>query len=179
LNEIVDIYNIVSVPIVNAKGTMLGCLEIANKQDRLPFDTQDIFMLQGLAASGAVALENARLLEQEKFTAVTLRNERDQAKAYFNVAGVIMLIINKGELGEVYNVGSNKEMQIVDLAQVVLAETGSKSQITYHELPADDPMRRGADNSKITSLGWTQKVDINDGVRKMINSTHNNILDLK
>jgi len=97
LNDVVGIHNIAIVPIVNAKGVLLGCFEIANKRERLPFDTQDIFMLQGLAASGAVALENARLLDQEKSSARALAHERDQAKAYFDVAGVIMLVMDKDQ----------------------------------------------------------------------------------
>ncbi|MCX5680124.1 MAG: PAS domain S-box protein [Candidatus Omnitrophica bacterium] len=97
LNDIVGIYNMVNVPIVGADSSLLGCFEIANKRDRLPFDTQDIFMLQGLAASGAVALENARLLNQEKCSAVALLHERDQAKAYFDVAGVIMVAMDKDQ----------------------------------------------------------------------------------
>jgi len=95
LDRIVGIYNMVIVPIVGADGSILGCFEIANKRDRMPFDTQDIFMLQGLAASGAVAIENAHLLEQEKTSARALRHERDQAKAYFDVAGVIMVAMDK------------------------------------------------------------------------------------
>ncbi len=94
LNEIVDIYNMVSVPIVSAKGAVLGCFEIANKRERLPFDTQDIFVLQGLAASASVALENARLLEEAKLSAEALRRERDQAQAYLDTAGVIMVAIS-------------------------------------------------------------------------------------
>jgi diguanylate cyclase (GGDEF)-like protein/PAS domain S-box-containing protein len=35
-----------------------------NKKDRKPFDAQDVFMLQGLAAGAAVALENATILKQ-------------------------------------------------------------------------------------------------------------------
>lgn len=97
LGDIVDIYNIISVPIASAKGTVLGCFQIANKRNRLPFDTQDIFMLQGLAASAAVALENARLLEEVKLSAEALRLEMDQARTYLDTAGVIMVAIDKDQ----------------------------------------------------------------------------------
>jgi GAF domain-containing protein len=40
---------------------MLGCLEVHNKARGGTFDVQDIIILQGLAASGAVAIEDMRL----------------------------------------------------------------------------------------------------------------------
>ena len=97
LDRVARVYNMIRVPIVSSNGSILGCFDIANKRDRLPFDTQDIFMLQGLAASGAVALENARLLEEEKHSAEMLCHERDQAKAYFAVAGVMMVAIDEDQ----------------------------------------------------------------------------------
>ena len=95
INEIADIYNIIIVPIISAKGVLLGCFEIANKSDRAPFDSQDVFMLQGLAAAASVSLENARMLESEKNSSLALRHERDLANSYLNVAGVIIVAIGK------------------------------------------------------------------------------------
>jgi diguanylate cyclase (GGDEF)-like protein/PAS domain S-box-containing protein len=60
------LYSLVSVPIINRKGEAIGCFEIHNKESHQHFDAQDIFMLQGLAASAAVALENARMLRESK-----------------------------------------------------------------------------------------------------------------
>ncbi len=94
---LVGVYNMVRVPILSASGSLLGCFDIVNKKDHLPFDTQDIFMLQGLAASGAVALENTRLIEQEKHSAEMLCRERDQAKAYFAIAGVMMVAMDNDQ----------------------------------------------------------------------------------
>jgi diguanylate cyclase (GGDEF)-like protein/PAS domain S-box-containing protein len=60
--KLFGLYNLVNVPILNRKGELLGCFEIHNKNDKAPFDAEDVFMLQGLAASAAVALENAKML---------------------------------------------------------------------------------------------------------------------
>lgn len=60
------LYNLVNVPILNRKGELLGCFEIHNKEDRAPFAPEDVFMLQGLAASAAVALENAKMFIERK-----------------------------------------------------------------------------------------------------------------
>ena len=60
------LYNLVCIPIISGKGEPIGCFEIYDKKDNRPFDSQDVFMLQGLAASGAVALENAGMLAEQK-----------------------------------------------------------------------------------------------------------------
>ncbi|MBK9989434.1 MAG: PAS domain S-box protein [Verrucomicrobia bacterium] len=61
------------VPILSRAGEMLACFEIHNKADRQAFTTQDVELLQGLAASAAVALENARLLAERKRAEAGLR----------------------------------------------------------------------------------------------------------
>jgi PAS domain S-box-containing protein len=55
-------HNLAIVPIISRKGVLLGCFEMYNKLDNHPFDVLDMFMLHGLAASAAVALENAEIL---------------------------------------------------------------------------------------------------------------------
>jgi len=58
------IYNLICIPIISGKGELIGCFEIYNKKEKRKFDSQDVFMLQGLAASGAVALKNAKVVEE-------------------------------------------------------------------------------------------------------------------
>jgi PAS domain S-box-containing protein len=48
------------------EGTPLGCLELHDKAGGEPFDEDDALIVLGLAASGAIALENARMLEQQR-----------------------------------------------------------------------------------------------------------------
>jgi PAS domain-containing protein len=55
-------HNLATVPIISRKGVLLGCFEIHNKLENHPFDVLDMFMLHGLAASAAVALENAEIV---------------------------------------------------------------------------------------------------------------------
>lgn len=67
------LYNLINMPILNSRAELLGCFEVHNKKGRLDFDAQDVFMLQGLAASAAVALENAKVLAERRLA----ENERD------------------------------------------------------------------------------------------------------
>ncbi len=56
-------HTLANVPILTRTGELLGCFEIHNKANGLPFTPQDLELLEGLAASATVALENARLFE--------------------------------------------------------------------------------------------------------------------
>jgi UDP-glucuronate decarboxylase len=58
-----------------------------------------------------------------------------------------MLFI-QGLKGEVFNVGSDKEVKIIDLAKMIIRLTNSNSEIKFLPLRADDPSRRAADITK-------------------------------
>ena len=63
--------------------------KVYNKKNMEPFDAQDVFMLQGLAASAAVALENAYALEERKKIEEELRQEHDKEQKYLDTAAVM------------------------------------------------------------------------------------------
>jgi PAS domain S-box-containing protein len=65
----------VTVPIFRRDGRVLGCFQVHDKRDGRRFDEEDVVLLEGLAASAAIALENARLLVE--------REEADRAKDQF------------------------------------------------------------------------------------------------
>ncbi len=64
---------LVTVPIVDRHGELIGCFEIHDTVDRRPFDEQDVVMLSGLAGGAAVALENARMLAELQRTGREIR----------------------------------------------------------------------------------------------------------
>ena len=81
------------------------------------------------------------------------------------VSGLI-LIAKKGKAGEVYNLGSDNETKIIDLAKKVSIATGSKKRIKYIIRPKHDHDRRLPDLSKIKKLGWRMDININEGLRR-------------
>lgn len=65
-----------------------------------------------------------------------------------------------------FNVGSPDEFTIRQLAELILEITGSSSELTFMDLPIDDPLRRRPDISLATEfLGWTPSVSLPDGIR--------------
>lgn len=55
-------YNLIDIPIFNRTGKLLGCFELYNKIGKEKFSQNDLEILDGLAASCAIALENANIL---------------------------------------------------------------------------------------------------------------------
>lgn len=102
---------------------------------------------------------------------ITVYGDGEQTRSFTYVSdtvSAVQMLMEKAENGDVYNVGSNNESRILDIAKLVKEITGSQSSITHLDLPPDDPKRRSADITKISSLGWKQKVDLRTGLRKMV-----------
>ena len=87
--------NLVDVPILNREGKLLGCLEIHNKKNSHQFDAQDVFMLQGLAASAAVALENATVLEQRDKAEKALSWQKEYYEKLLTDANVWIDVVDR------------------------------------------------------------------------------------
>ena len=67
------------------------------------------------------------------------------------------------------NIGNPAEHTVRELAELVVALTGSASEIVQQPLPEDDPKVRRPDLSRATQvLGWSPKVDIRDGLTRTI-----------
>ena len=82
----------------------------------------------------------------------------------------IDLILRKGKVGEVYNVGGHNEMRNIDIVKLICRELGKpESLITYVEDRKGHDMRYAIDPSKIYSeLGWTPETNFEIGIKKTI-----------
>lgn len=89
-------------------------------------------------------------------------------------ADAISLLIRRGNSGEIYNVGNDNEITIINLARIILEITRSTSEIKFLPLPPFDPMRRSADMSKLRSLGFTHMVSLIKGIEMMIKENDSN-----
>ena len=71
--------------------------------------------------------------------------------------------------GEVFNIGNPDEREILELANLVVEFTSSKSRIEYLPARDEDPQRRCPDISKITKFtGWQPEIELREGVEKTI-----------
>jgi len=68
------------------------------------------------------------------------------------------------------NIGNPGEYSILELAELVLRLTNSKSKIIFEILPKDDPRQRQPDVSLAKrAFGWEPKIKLEDGLRETIN----------
>ena len=74
-------------------------------------------------------------------------------------------------LGEIrnchINVGTGKELTIRELSELVVKVVGFEGEVAFDASKPDGTMRKLIDVSKLHSLGWTHKVEIEDGVAKL------------
>ena len=85
------------------------------------------------------------------------------------VLGLVTLMDTHDAVMGPFNIGNPNEFTIEELAQTVIALTGTKSYITYKELPADDPRQRQPDIGMFKALtGWEPKIQLEEGLRKTI-----------
>ena len=65
-----------------------------------------------------------------------------------------------------YNVGSGEEISIKELALLIQEIVGHKGEIIWDKSKPDGTPRKLMDSSKLTNLGWSQKIDLKSGIKK-------------
>lgn len=82
----------------------------------------------------------------------------------------IDLIVRKGQVGEVYNVGGHNEMRNIDIVKLIIHELGkSENLITYVTDRKGHDLRYAIDPTKIhNELGWSPETKFQDGIKKTI-----------
>jgi len=82
----------------------------------------------------------------------------------------LVLAMERGKAGEVFNIGNVEEMAILKFAKLIKKLAESKSKIVFSQsLPEDDPRQRKPDIAKAKKLlGWEPEVKLEDGLLKTI-----------
>ncbi|NQY32777.1 MAG: SDR family oxidoreductase [Coraliomargarita sp.] len=78
-------------------------------------------------------------------------------------------LMNQDELTGPVNIGNPGEFTILELAEKVIAHTGSQSKIIHEPLPSDDPKQRQPDITIAREkLNWEPKVSLDEGLKPTI-----------
>ncbi|MGH6940162.1 UDP-glucuronic acid decarboxylase family protein, partial [Hypericibacter sp.] len=104
---------------------------------------------------------------------ITIFGEGRQTRAFCYVddlvEGFIRLMAAPDALTGPVNLGNPGEFTIRQLAEMVIEQTGSKSKLVFHPLPADDPQQRRPDITLAQEkLGWQPKIPLKEGLTKTI-----------
>ena len=82
--------------------------------------------------------------------------------------GVIFVMENhKGEDGMI-NVGSGEEVTIKQLAEILAKEMEYDGEIIFNTNGPDGTPRKVMDNSKVNSMGWKPKINLEEGIRRTV-----------
>lgn len=100
---------------------------------------------------------------------ITIYGDGSQTRSFCYVDdlvdGIIKMMNNPQKFIGPVNLGNPSERTVLNLAEIILELTNSKSKIVYMPLPSDDPVKRKPDITVAQKeLGWEPKFDIKDGL---------------
>jgi len=104
---------------------------------------------------------------------ITIYGDGSQTRSFCYVddmiEGLIKLMSSPDEFLGPVNLGNPRETSILELAEIILRLTGSRSKLIFLPLPSDDPKRRMPDISLAKrALGWEPKVELEEGLKRTI-----------
>jgi len=104
---------------------------------------------------------------------ITVYGDGSQTRSFCyitdTITGLILLTSNEEAKGEVVNVGNPQEITILQLAEKIRELAKSRSALTFHSLPKDDPKRRCPNIGKIERLlAWRPKISLEEGLKRTI-----------
>ena len=109
---------------------------------------------------------------------LTIYGDGSQTRSFCYIDDLIEGIIrlSRSEEHLPVNLGNPEEFTIHECARAVLEVTGSKSELSYVELPVDDPTRRRPDITKARKLlGWEPSVGLMEGLKRSLDFFKNKI----
>lgn len=114
---------------------------------------------------------------------VTIQGDGSNVRAFLHVNDVcsaLKLILEKGTIGEIYNIGSDdhSEYTVLQIAQTLIEKIACtkeySSWISYIEDRPFNDKRYYISNQKVKDLGWEIRVDFEQGIAELIRKMMNN-----
>jgi dTDP-glucose 4,6-dehydratase len=105
---------------------------------------------------------------------ITVFGDGSQTRSFCYVSDLVEGIIRLAESGahQPVNIGNPNEFSLLELAQAVVAVTGSRSEIVHEALPTDDPKVRRPDITLARQLlEWEPNVELREGLRRTLDQS--------
>lgn len=104
---------------------------------------------------------------------ITIYGDGQQTRSFCYVddliEGMLRLMDTEAGFTGPVNIGNPGEFTMLELAELVLSLTGSKSKLVFQSLPSDDPRQRQPDITVAKEkLGWEPQVPLRDGLERTI-----------
>jgi UDP-glucuronate decarboxylase len=144
------------------------------RQHRLPIKVARIFNTYGpgMHPNDGRVVSNF-IIQALRNEHITVYGEGNQTRSFCYVSdlvgGLMRLMETPDDVSGPVNLGNPVEFTIRQLAETIIALTGSSSEIAYRPLPEDDPRQRCPDISLAQKLlAWAPRVQLRDGLMKTI-----------
>lgn len=104
---------------------------------------------------------------------ITIYGEGTQTRSFCYVddllEGMVRLMNSREDFTGPVNIGNPGEFTMIELAEMVLRLTGSKSRLIHMPLPSDDPLQRKPDISLAKKeLNWEPAIPLEEGLKRTI-----------
>ena len=102
---------------------------------------------------------------------VTVFGDGSQTRSFCYVDDLIrgLVLLAESEVHEPVNLGNPQEMTLLEMAQLIVELTESRSEIVFEALPVDDPQVRQPDITRAKALlGWEPEIEVREGLRRTI-----------
>ena len=111
---------------------------------------------------------------------LTLHGNGENVRHYLSVndfANALIMLVDKGQIGETYNIGSNEGYQNVEIAKMISAHfaTSFEENINYVDDRPFNDLRYDVDFSKIEGLGWKRHHNLRDDLPEIAQWYRDNI----
>jgi dTDP-glucose 4,6-dehydratase len=102
---------------------------------------------------------------------VTVFGDGSQTRSFCYVDDLLrgLVLLAESDAHEPVNIGNPGEMSLLEMAELVIELTESRSEIVFEALPMDDPQVRQPDITRAKQLlGWEPDIDVREGLRRTI-----------
>ena len=156
----------------DAKALEEAVATIMHQQHQLPVTTLRFFNTVGPRQTGAYGMVLPRFVKAAKANQpLTIHGDGSQSRTFGHIQdaidAVFALLATENSIGEVFNIGGQGETTIKALAEKVITQTNSRSQLQYipykeaYGAGFEDMQRRVPDLTKIKNLtGWQPQRDL-------------------
>ena len=83
-----------------------------------------------------------------------------------DLADACVYLLNNYSGNDTVNIGTGKEVSILELAEIIKRVVGFEGELVFDTSKPDGTPRKLLNVSKLSSLGWTYKTELEDGIRK-------------
>lgn len=106
---------------------------------------------------------------------LTIHGDGSTRRNFIHVSDVVdavSIILEKGEIGEIYNIGTSNEHSVLDIARLLLREIKGIDSIDDHIIHVEDrpynDHRYMVNTDRLRSLGWSERANFIEKVRELI-----------